>query len=302
MVAFTALFYWRTRSPEVAAIAAPVEARGVPAVRHANVIAALLPKRKPSAAKTASAPFQSTRPPGAAPGDLAKEVTAEAVTGSPEAMRVLSNALRECARADMGSDDEIEVRVAKRSLGREVLTGGHTASDPGRDAAEVKRLEGIRDSCAQIPKSTSDKWLDWLEKAAVAGDSEARAAFAWSALQEFATPQAKEENAEEYLRRRDEAFDLLQDSIANGDCSNGILNGFRHVTPDPLTQYVYEGLLMQHTLDDFSSGRFPADYVNQESQSLTVFLNNLANGVPIEQRASAQATMRDILQNYCTQF
>ena len=302
LVAFASSFYWRTRLPEAAVIAVPVEAHSVPAVQHANVITALLPKRTRSTAKISSAPFKGTYSRSNAPGDLAQEATAEALAGSSAAMLVLGTALHECARANMGSDDEIEVSVAKRSLGRDVLASGQTGSDPARDAAEAKRLEAIRDSCSQISKSASDRWLDWLEKAAVAGDSEARVAFAWSALQDYATPQAQEENAEEYVRRRDEAFDMLQDSIANGDCSNGILNGFRKVSPDPVTQYVYEGLLLQHTLDDFSSGRFPVDYVNLETQSLNATLSNLAAGVPLEQRGLAQATTRDILQNYCTQF
>ncbi len=204
----------------------------------------------------------------------------------------------------MGSNDEIEQLVAKRSLGRDALRGDGKKSNPSDDALEAKRLEGIRDSCSPIPKSESDHWLDWFEKSAVAGDSEARAAFAWSALDEYSTPQSKEENADEYLRRRNEAFALLQDSIANGDCSNGILNGFRKVSPDPLRQYVYEGLLLQHALDDYASGKipYPPNVISQETESINVTLTNLASYVPEEQRGSAQATIRDILQNYCRQF
>lgn len=302
LVALTAVFYWRAPPPEAAPTLVHVAAPSASAVHGADVIAALLPKRQPSLTKIYSAPFSGAHLIYQAPGDLAKEATPDALAGLPDAMHVLAMALRECTRADMGSDDDIEKKVAKRSLGREILKGDSANSNPAQDAAEVKRLEGIRDSCRQIPSSESNQWLNWLEKSAAAGDSQARAAYAWLALQEFQTQEAKEENAEEYVRRRDAAFAMLQDSIANGDCSNGLLNGFRQVSPDPLNHYVYEGLLLQHALDDFSTGRFAPDYVNRESQSVTAFLNNLADAVPLEQRGSAQATIRDILQNYCTQF
>lgn len=231
-----------------------------------------------------------------------KEVEAEAIAGSPDAMHELASALHECSRAQMLSDDEIERQVAKRSLGREILSGDGTTSSPAEDAARVKRLERVRDSCRQIPKAESDQWINWLEKSASAGDSQARVEFAWQALDEFPTQEAREENAEEYVRRRDEAFGLLQDSIANGDCSNGILNGFRKVSPDPLNEYVYEGLLLQHALDSLNDGRLPPDVVSIETQSVEATLNNLALGVPAAQRNLAQATTRDILQNYCTAF
>ena len=217
-------------------------------------------------------------------------------------MRQLGQALRACAHADMGSDEEIEQKVAKRSIGQELLRGDSASPNVTTDAQEVARLEGIRDSCKQLTKDEMDQSLTWLERSAAAGNPEARFGYAWTLLQDFPTAEAKEDNAEQYIRRRDLAFGFLQDSIANGDCSGDILNGFRTASPDPVSQYVYEGLLMQHALDLYASGQFPPDEAAMESQSVTARLNYLALNVPLDQRAAAENTTRDILQNYCTEF
>ena len=262
----------------------------------------LLPQRHGVLPAKSPAPFKPQHQIQFAPGDLAKEATAEANAGSPAAMRQLAQALRACARADMSSDEEIEQKVAKRSIGQALLNGNSNAPNVSADAQEVARQEGVRDSCKQLSKDEIDQSLNWLERSAAAGDSKARSSYAWTLSSDFPTAEAKEDNAEEYIRRRDLAFGFLQDSIANGDCSNGILNGFRMASPDPVSQYVYEGLLMQHTLDDYASGRFPPDVAAMESQSVTARLNYLASGVPVDQRAAAENTIRDILQNYCTDF
>ena len=217
-------------------------------------------------------------------------------------MHQLGQALRACAQADMGSDEEIEQKVAKRAIGRELLRGDSASPNVTADAQEVARLEGIRDSCKQLTKDEMDQSLIWLERSAALGDPEARFSYAWTLLQDFPTAEAKEDNAEEYIRRRDLAFGFLQDSIANGDCTNGILNGFRTTTPDPISNYVYEGLLLQHALDIYGSGLFPPDVAATESASVSATLNNLASNVPVDQRAAAESTTRDILQNYCTNF
>jgi hypothetical protein len=268
----------------------------------APVLDALLPSIRPrvkNAAHTPSAPLQLS---SGFPGDVVKATLPSANDGSPEAMRELATGLHACAEANMASDDEIERLVARRSLGRQLLSKNARIVSPADDAAEVKRLEDIRDSCVTVSPDATKQWLDWLEKAAATGDADSRFQYAWEALEEFPTQASREENAEEYLRRRDLAFGLLQDSVANGDCSSGILNGFRKVSPDPLTRYVYEGLLLQHALDYYSTASLPPDVVNSESQGVQAALTNLSISVPVEQRGLAQATIRNILQNYCTQF
>jgi hypothetical protein len=278
------------------------EAATVSSQPRAAILQNLLPQRRGVPPVKSPAPFKPQHQVQTAPGDLAKEATPEADAGSPEAMRQLAQALRACARADMGSDEELEQKVAKRSIGQELLNGNSAAPNVSDDAHEVARLEGIRDSCKQLSKDETDQGLSWLERSAAAGDSEARFGYAWTLLQDFPTAEAKEDNAEEYLRRRDLAFEFLQDSIADGDCTGGILNGFRTAAPDPVSQYVYEGLLLQHALDIFASGQFPPDVAAEESQSVMATLNYLASSVPVDQRAAAENTTRDILQNYCTDF
>ena len=262
----------------------------------------LLPQRRGVLPAKSPAPFKPQHQIQFAPGDLAKEATAEANAGSPAVMRQLGQALRECARADMGSDEELEQKVAKRAIGQELLRGDSAGPNVTADAQEVARLEGIRDSCKQITKDEMDQSLAWLERSAAVGDPDARFSYAWTLLQDFPTAEAKEDNAEEYIRRRDLGFAFLQDSIANGDCTNGILNGFRTVTSDPISTYVYQSLLLQHALEYYASGQLPPDVAARESASVTATLNNLAYNVPVDQRAAAENTPRDILQNYCIDF
>ena len=127
-----------------------------------------------------------------------------------------------------------------------------------------------------------EQGLTWLEHLAAAEDPEARFGYAWTLLQDYPTAEAKEDNAEEHIHRRDLGFDFLQDSIANGDCTNDILNGFRTVPPDPISNYIYEGLLLQHALDIYGSGRFPPDVAARESASVSATLNNLAAQVSVD--------------------
>jgi hypothetical protein len=267
-----------------------------------KVIANLLPQ-KPSVPRIEDPPkFKTQHQIYTAPGDVAKESDAEARAGLPEAMRQLGQALLACAHADMSSDEEIEQKIAKRSIGRELLKGDSSIPNVAYDAQEVDRLKRVRESCKLVTKDDMAQGLTWLERSAEAGDSEARAKYAWTALDEFPTYEAKEDNAEGYLRRRDLALGYLKDSIANGDCSNGILNGFRKATSDPVSNYVYQSLLYQHALQDYDSGKFPPDVAARESAGLEAMLAYMASTVPVDQRAAAENTTRDILQNYCTTF
>lgn len=100
-------------------------------------------------------------------------------------------------------------------------------------AHEVRQLEEVRDECKSVPASKIASWRDWLEQAAIAGDSAAREDFAHSVLEKFRDPLYKEENYDEYKRENSRAFRYLQDSVANGDCDNEVLNGFRWVGLGP---------------------------------------------------------------------
>jgi hypothetical protein len=231
-----------------------------------TILQKLLPQRRGVSQAGFTPSFKPQHQIQFAPGDLAEEATPQANAGSPEAMRELGEALRACARADMGSDEEIEQKVAKRSIGQQLLRGDPSAPDVKADAREVARLKGVRDSCKQVTKDDMDQALNWLERSAAAGDRDARFGYAWTLLQDFPTAEAKVDHAEEYIRRRDLAFGFLQDSIANGDCTSGVLNGLRTATPDAISNYVYEGLLLRHALDLYASGQFPPDVAATEPQ------------------------------------
>jgi hypothetical protein len=206
----------------------------------------------------------------------------------------------------MGDDDEVEAAIVKRSLVFEA--GRKNAGMPvEKDAGYFAGIQGqianakeTRDSCRNVPVAESQTWLSWMEKAAIAGDERARFAYAWTALDEFKTREDQLANNDEYIRRRDTASGLLQDSIANGDCDDMLLNGFRKVSPDPATGYVYQSILLRRGLAVLAS-RPPSQDTGQERASINQKIKELAAAVPDDQLAAADNSITYIQQNYCNQ-
>jgi hypothetical protein len=242
------------------------------------------------------------------PAQVVAEAKVPAKNGSASAMYWLSSALRYCSRADMGTNEEIETKVAKRSIGLDAMAkDGGGAVDPeqqARNAANMAReLEILRDECKQLPADDIKSWRDWLEKSAAAGDGEARADFAHTVMNEFNDPAYKEEHYAEFSRENTLARSYLDDSVANGDCGNDILNGFRWIQMDATSKYIYQGLLLKHAFDDISTNpKFSAEYVDRETSSVSAFLKNLAYDVPIDARAEAENSSDYILRNICQRF
>jgi hypothetical protein len=241
-----------------------------------------------------------------APDKIIAEAKDAANNGIPAAQRALAQALYKCATAPMGDDDEVEAAIVKRSLVFEA--GRKNAGIPlEKDAGYFAGIQGqiadakeTRDSCRNVPVAESKTWLSWMEKAAIAGDEQARFAYAWTALDEFKTREDQLANNDEYIRRRDTASGLLQDSIANGDCDDMLLNGFRKVSPDPVTGYVYEGILLRRGLAVLSTSP-PSQDIELQRASINKRIKELAADVPDDQLAAANNSIAYIQQNYCNQ-
>jgi len=239
-----------------------------------------------------------------APDAIVAQSKDAAQKGNPAAQRVLADALYKCATEPMGSDDEVEAAIVKRSLVYEAAM--KKAGVPvQKDAAYLGAIQGqvevakaTRDSCKNVPTEESKDWLSWMEKAAIAGDQEARADYAWRALDEYKTNEDRLANDDEYARRRDKAFGLLQDSIENGNCNDAILNGFRKVSPDAATSYVYQSLLLRRGLAILSTSP-PSPDVEMQRESINQELKRLAAAVPDDQLATADQSISYIQQNNC---
>lgn len=240
------------------------------------------------------------------PQQLVAEAEGPANNGSASAMYWMSLALKKCSTADKGSNDQIEAKVALRSVGREAMQRDRgqpvDANVVAKEAADTARMmETLRDECAKLPADQVSGWQDWLEKSAAAGNSTARAEFAHSVMNEFKDISYKEEHYEEFSRKNALAIRYLNDSAANGDCGNDILNGFRWVQQaDAANEYIYQSLLLKHALLEFSTDtRTPANVVDRETLSLNAWLRNLADKVPRNQLADAEGASDYILSNVC---
>jgi hypothetical protein len=239
------------------------------------------------------------------PAQLVREVQAEADAGSASAMYMMETALRRCATADMRSDQEIEALAVKRSLGQDALDrdAGRTideATETQRATDSARLIESVRDECKQLPAEQIASWKTLLERSAQSGDPEARTAYAHAISDEFKDRQHLLENYDEFKRQNDLANSYLQDSVANGDCSDVVLNGFRWVTSDPTSTYVYQSLLLKSALRWY--GTHPVmdqRLLDAETASLNASLKNLAMKIPADQIENADAAANYILQNIC---
>lgn len=238
VVTCLALYNKKSPSSTVVASSAPSasEADRPPSLTKSGVLKSVVPAR-PKQKLHAQSTFEVA---ATSPDTVAAEASDAAKKGVPAAQRVLADALYTCAMANMGDDDAVEAAVVKRSLVYEAAmkrAGMPVEENAGYLASiqdQIANAMEIGDACKNVPAADSQNWLSWMEKAAIAGDDEARADYAWRALDECKTREDQLANDDEYVRRRDEAFGFLEDSIVNGDCNDMVLNGFRKVSPDGL--------------------------------------------------------------------
>jgi hypothetical protein len=243
------------------------------------------------------------------PQKVVAEAEGPAKNGSASAMYWMSAALKKCSKVDKGSNEQIEEKAARKSIGREAMQrdSGQPPMDADaivKEAAdEAQMKETLRDECAKLPADQVADWQSWLEKSAAAGSGKARAVLSLSVKDKFTDPEYMQENYDEFSRENNLATQYLQDSVSNGDCDENILGGFSFLQMDTTNKYIYQSLMLKHYLDYFSNHPETSEAVlNRETSSINAMLQSLADEVPQDQFADAEAASNYILGNVCRNF
>lgn len=196
-----------------------------------------------------SNPRAADLPAGETPAHEAIEaLLALAQQGRADAMRELSLRLVQCARTDTLSDDGA---LRDRTLKRFYWNNGREPSSDGEIsevAADVDQLSRRRDECRPVDRDLLSHRIDWLEKAALAGDIRAKMDYARWGLQDMDREDILMHPAE-VQRRREMAAGFLQQALAGGQCevlalladayggTRGLMDWI--VQPDPVLAVVY---------------------------------------------------------------
>jgi hypothetical protein len=290
------------------AAGATVVSSSVPMQKTANapardrpMIERLVPKQSPRTRQKSTFTV-------AAPANELDRVVAElkpvAAAGDPAAMRMLGETLDRCAHPDMRSDHEIEVAAARQSLDMEfmnkkgIVTVMEGETDPTRSAAKmVASMKQLRDSCAKISNEDLDVRRDWLEKAAAAGDPQARWPLVGDLIKQMKDPDLLAEQREQLEAQW---MDLLQQNIADGFCTNMELNLFMQNSHDPIVVFIYGSMLMRRGIAAIDT--LPPERREPELATLRRQEKIYAAAVPEEQLRAAEATRDYIAANYCNNF
>ncbi|MFT3792852.1 MAG: hypothetical protein QM741_17685 [Rudaea sp.] len=220
--------------------------------------------------------------------------TRAAAAGDPYAMKLLADGLRACAEVSQVTNDQIENREAQLTLKATANNADGQTQESGfvRYAAQhAAEQEAARNTCAGIVSDESAKWSDWLKTAAAAGDPGARVSYAENYPALARKGDVPSDELEQY---RSDAFDYLENELAQGNCSAEVLNALRYVSPNPATTYVYDSIL-------FGKPRPPsADpaAAAQEAARQSIIAKRQA-AVPPDQLDDANAARDYVLQNYC---
>lgn len=191
--------------PEAVASRATVDSVPSPPVVPAPDVAAAAPSFAPKFAE----------PPEALPDLLAR-----ARAGDVEAMVDLGMSLQEC-RADKLAD--LDKRI------RRLETRESKLVEVRPDGSEVDQREvlvaGMRHTiarCESVPPEERNRAFAWIERAAVAGDLDAREMFFTQALDDFPDEAAVIANIDEVEHRRDVARRFAREDIAA--CVDGVFD------------------------------------------------------------------------------
>lgn len=170
-----------------------------------------------------------------------------AAQGRTDAMRELGARLLACRTAQRGSDEDIRRYEIERMLRLEsqLLHGERFVNETDAAASTIEQAIRIRDQCARIDELESAHWLDWIRRAADAGDTSAMLSYAQLALADADVQAPLPVDEDEAERRRDRAEDYLQRALQNGNC-NALLDLERHYAqglqgevPDAASAYAY---------------------------------------------------------------
>ena len=264
-------------------------------VAHRDRIQALT-RRQP---KPAPAPSRIAAPSvGESPDAVVAAMTLSANAGEPAAMRYLGESLRRCVHAARGSDEELEKRRIDLQLQIEdALRSSGVATDRAQQANMVAASTGqdraLRDACARLDPAQVSAWISWLERAAFAGDAEAKRDYAKYAFQDYLEHGVPPGDLDEAVRRRDLVREFSEDLLAEGDCS--ALSELQWSVADPVAAHAYRIAYVQRTREQaIRHGADPNGFA-----PLDDFLATQGTRLGDRQRAAAQADAAYVLQHFC---
>ncbi len=137
--------------------------------------------------------------------------------GRADAMHALSMHLMRCRRVMDVGDTEMRTEEVKRfywRYGREPSTD----RELDRIAASIERGATLREACAGVDEALADDGVAWLEKAALAGDTDAMLDYSQWGLSGMRDANTLMQNFDEVARRRELAGTFLKRALERGDC------------------------------------------------------------------------------------
>lgn len=143
-----------------------------------------------------------------------------ASSGRADAMLALGRALLDCRLVDPRDDQAIERHWIDFFL-RTQSDNAETIDDAAvtEMVSSMKhRMVDLRERCARVDANGISHWLDWVEQAARAGDTQAMLDYAELAINARRDGEAPTAPADEIARRRALAREYLWRALQRGDC------------------------------------------------------------------------------------
>lgn len=243
---------------------------------------------------------RSFLPPGdSLPDRIVDARRQDASRGVPDAMREMGRALAACARRDKRSDADYEAAQIDVQLQVEAAVesrGGRLSSDDQiRNVAKaMQNRKALDESCAKLERGQIDSWSQWLERAALAGDTDARRDYTHWAYDEYRTQGLQPADLDEALRRRNLVAQFASDLLAQGDCS--ALNELQWAVPDAVQSYAYRLSLQQYLREKISSQGGDPDALSE----FDAFLADQGKQLTPQQLSAANEKAVLVMQTYCS--
>ena len=224
--------------------------------------------------------FAGPPPGGLAPpyllGDEIDALHARASAGDPKAMLQLGTGLHGC----LSSWRDPEAREPYQTLQGMLqlnASGGRPHAERDRQSHDsYARAMARHVDCMAIGRERASTGLGWLERAARAGDIDAKTAFAQMALDDnaYADNGAMYVDLDEVIRRRDLADAWIRDAIASGERSAlaAIANGGEHMVRNLRDRALYSAAWSLVLQRDFGGENFAR--MVQESLQRDMYLQS----------------------------
>ncbi len=214
-------------------------------------------------------------------------------------MREMGQALAACARRDKRSDADYETAQIDVQLQVEAAMknrGGRPSSDDQikNVAKAMQNRKALDESCAKLERGQIDSWPQWLERAALAGDAQAKRDYTHWAYDEYRTQGLQPADLDEALRRRDLVAQFASDLLAQGDCS--ALNELQWAVPDAVQSYAYRLSLQQYLRKKISSQGGDPDALSE----FDAFLADQGKQLTPQQLSAANEKAVLVMQTYCS--